>query len=90
MKRQFLILIFIFSAISLYPTVPPEGIKEGDVIPFPSIHQIESEKYSKIEMKEITCPLNYSIKEEDWLSENKGKEESLQKEIFGLYCLTGL
>jgi N-acetylmuramoyl-L-alanine amidase len=83
MKKQILILIFIFSAISIYSTVPPEGIKEGDVIPPPSIHQIESEKYSKLEMKEVTYPLNYSIKEEDWFSENQPREESLKKKIFG-------
>ncbi|MFB3850513.1 MAG: glycosyl hydrolase family 18 protein [Acidobacteriota bacterium] len=82
MKKIMLSLISFFICVSLLATVPPEGIEEGSVTT-KSIHQIELEKYSKIEMKECEYPLYYSVKEEDWLDLKSNREETLSKTIYG-------
>lgn len=82
MKKIFVLLIFTIFSLSLFSTVPPEGIAEGLVQQPPSIHQIESEKYGKIELFELKYPLIYTVKENEWDCILK-REESLTKTIFG-------
>lgn len=82
MKKIFFVTILIIVTLSRPATVPPDGVKEGTVVQPPSIHQIESEKYGKVELFEPQYPLLYTINYNDWDTPQK-REESLTKTIYG-------
>jgi N-acetylmuramoyl-L-alanine amidase len=82
MKKTLLVLLFLSSAISLFPTEPPEGIPAGTVIPPPSIHQMELEEHNAMtEIAEPSYPLYYSIKPDSF--EAKPTPEALNKTVYG-------
>ena len=80
----FFILSIVYS-LSFFATVPPEGVADGSIQQPPSIHQIQFFENQKIEHFEPQYPLNYTVKEEDWLCEGESlnREESLSKTVFG-------
>lgn len=83
MKKIIFSLQLLIFTFSFFSTEPPDGIKKGTILQPPSIHQIELEKYNKMEFKELEYPFYYTVKEDEWGGLNIKREEALTKTIYG-------
>ncbi|MBN2384649.1 N-acetylmuramoyl-L-alanine amidase [bacterium] len=85
MRKLILLTVFVFLAVSVISSEPPDGIREGTVTAPPSIHEIELEEHARMpEMVEPGYPLDYSLKRDEWEAQAASKAtKALTKTVYG-------